>query len=372
MTKTIPEILAGETFARDDVIALLSTADPADVEAIRDAAYRVLVDNCGTKVYLRGLVEFSNRCACDCCYCGIRKGNVEVKRYTLTKDEIVDAARFCAEAGYGSMVLQSGERRDERFVSFVENVLQEIKRETASGSLPSGLGITLSVGEQTPAVYKRFFDAGAHRYLLRIETSSATLFTSIHPPRQTFEARLACLSSLRDIGYQVGTGVMIGLPGQTVEDLADDVLFFRAIDADMIGMGPFIAHRQTPMARHGEAMAACKKDTLELALRMIAVTRLACPDVNIASTTALQAMDPLGREMGLLHGANVVMPQVTPQRVRRDYQLYEGKPCLDENAQECRACLHGRIRSLGREPASGEWGDPKHFAARQRRAVIPH
>jgi biotin synthase len=369
MTKTIPEILAGETFARDDVIALLSTTDPADAEAIRTAAHRVLVDNCGTSVFLRGLVEFSNRCASDCHYCGIRKGNAGVKRYCLTKDEIVDAARFCAEAGYGSMVLQSGERRDERFVSFVEDVVCAIKKETVSNTLPRGLGITLSVGEQTPEAYKRFFNAGAHRYLLRIETSSPRLFASIHPSRQSFEARLACLAFLKDAGFQVGTGVMIGLPGQTVQDLADDVLFFRAIDADMIGMGPFIVHRQTPMARHDEAMAARKKETLELALRMIAVTRLVCRDVNIASATALQAMEPLGREMGLLHGANVVMPQATPARVRRDYQLYEGKPCLDENAQECRECLCGRIRSLGREPATGQWGDPKHFDARQRHAA---
>jgi biotin synthase len=366
----ISHILSKSTFSRQDIIDLLSARDPAEVEAIRNAAYRVLVDNCGTKVYLRGLVEFSNRCACNCYYCGIRKGNVEVKRYTLTKDEIVGAARFCAEAGYGSMVLQSGERRDERFVSFVEDAVRAIKRETISNALPRGLGITLSVGEQTPDVYRRFFDAGAHRYLLRIETSSPRLFTSIHPSRQSFEARLACLASLKDAGFQVGTGVIIGLPGQTVEDLADDVLFFRAIDADMIGMGPYIVHKQTPMASHDEAMAARKKDTLEFALRMIAVTRLVCRDVNIASTTALQAMEPLGREMGLLYGANVVMPQVTPQRVRRDYQLYEGKPCLDENAQQCRACLCGRIRSLGREPASGEWGDPRHFDARQRHAAI--
>jgi biotin synthase len=263
------------------------------------------------------------------------------------------------------MVLQSGERHDERFVSFVEDVVRTIKKETVSIDMPQGLGVTLAVGEQSEESYKRFFDAGAHRYLLRIETTSPELFLRLHPACQTIDTRMACIEALKKIGYQVGTGVMIGLPGQTVENLADDILFFRNMDVGMIGMGPYIVHRQTPMLVHEQEIASRKKEILELALRMIAVTRLVCRDVNIASTTALQAMDPFGREMGLLHGANVMMPQVTPVGVRKHYQLYEGKPCLEENAGQCRDCLERRIRSLERETGKNGWGDSKHFARKR-------
>lgn len=366
----ISKILKQSSFSKQDIVSLLSARDAADADAIRDAAYQTLVCNCGTDVYLRGLVEFSNQCNCDCLYCGIRAGNTAVRRYCLAKEEIVEAARFCADAGYGSMVLQSGERRNDQFISFVEDAVCAVKQATVSPSLPHGLGITLSVGEQSFETYKRFFDAGAHRYLLRIESSSPRLFASLHPANQTINTRIECLAALKQIGYQVGTGVMIGVPGQTVEDLADDILFFRAIDADMIGMGPYIVHKQTPMAVYESDLFPLKKEVFALSLRMIAVTRLICRDVNIASTTALQAMEPQGREMGLLHGANVVMPQTTPPRVRREYQLYEGKPCLDENAQDCRACLSARIRSLCREPSHGLWGDPKHFAERSKKAVV--
>jgi biotin synthase len=364
MNKNISNILNQPSFTKQDIIALLSTTDPEESELIRQKAHRVLIDNCGPAVWFRGLVEFSNQCVNDCNYCGIRKSNAAVKRYALSKEEILEAARFCAEAGYGSIVLQSGERRDEAFISFVEDVVAAIKAQTVSSGLAQGLGVTLSVGEQTKETYGRFFAAGAHRYLLRIETTSPGLFERLHPSYQTIESRMQCLDALKETGFQVGTGVMIGLPGQTVESLAGDILFFMERDIDMIGMGPYIVHRRTPMAIHEREVGARKRDILELALRMIAVTRLVCPDVNIASTTALQAMDPFGREMGLNHGANVLMPQVTPVRVRREYQLYEGKPCLDEQAAQCRECLADRVRSLGRETGKNGWGDSRHFHAR--------
>jgi biotin synthase len=360
----LSETLQKTTFTRQDLAFLLSATGPEVQEAIRQAAHRVLLDNCGTAVWLRGLVEFSNQCVNDCDYCGIRKSNNAVQRYVLSKNEIIEAAVFCADSGYGSIVLQSGERRDENFIAFVEDVVRDIKRQTVSPELPQGLGVTLAVGEQRADSYKRFFDAGAHRYLLRIETSSPRLFSQIHPSYQTIQTRIACLQSLKQIGFQVGTGVMIGLPGQTLEDLADDILFFKEMDVDMIGMGPYIVHRQTPMKVHEAEIGARKKEILDLSLRMIAVTRLALVDVNIASTTALQAMDPLGREMGLMHGANVIMPQVTPMRVRKEYQLYEGKPCLEDSVGQCGACLEGRIRSVGREPGKNKWGDSRHFAAK--------
>ena len=253
--------------------------------------------------------------------------------------------------------MQSGERTDKSFVDFVEDVLKDIKIKTVSDKLPQGLGITLCVGEQSYDVYQRFFAAGAHRYLLRIETTNPELYSKIHPPEMSLENRKKCLRDLKDIGYQVGTGVMIGIPGQTIHDLANDILFFKEYDIDMIGMGPFIVHHQTPM----KDAVVNKKEVFELALRMIEATRLFLQDVNIAATTALQAMDPLGREKGLQYGANIVMPLITPTRVRKDYQLYDDKPCVDEQSSDCRSCLLKRIESVGRTVGFNEWGDSNHF-----------
>jgi biotin synthase len=354
-------------YTREELIRLLSITDEAGVESLRAAAFQTLIDHCGTTVYFRGLIEFSNVCANDCLYCGIRHGNQAVRRYTLTKEDIVSAAVWCADQGYGSVVLQSGERRDAPFVAFVEDLVATIKARTTCERLPRGLGITLCVGEQEREAYQRWFDVGAHRYLLRIETSSPALFSRIHPAGQPFDGRVACLAILKEIGYQVGTGVMIGLPGQTTADLADDILFFRDRDVDMIGMGPYIVHRDTPMAAWPELNARQPAPSLQLALRMIAVTRLALKNVNIAATTALQALDPVGREAGLQFGANVIMPQLTPPEFRRDYLLYEGKPCLDESADLCRSCLEKRIRSIGREIGVDQWGDSHHFRAAPRR-----
>jgi biotin synthase len=361
---SIQKTLKNGSLDKDDIVALLSATSAEDVENIREKAEGVLLENCGDEVFFRGLVEFSNVCTSDCFYCGIRKSSAKPNRYTLTKDEIVDCAKFCASEGFGSIVLQSGERQDAAFVEFVEDVVRAIKIETMSAALPQGLGITLCVGEQTRATYERFFGAGAHRYLLRIETSSPGLFSHLHPPSQTIETRIKCLETLKSIGFQVGTGVMIGLPGQTISDLADDILFFKNIDVDMIGMGPYIVHSDTPMQCHAENMLDRKAEILTLALTMIAVTRIVLKNVNIAATTALQAMDPIGREKGLLHGANVIMPQVTPVGLRRDYLLYEGKPCIDESASHCKGCLENRITSVGRRVGRNAWGDSRHFSAR--------
>ncbi len=359
MNNSIAEILQKSAFDKTDIVALLSAKAPEDGNKIKRRAHDILIDQCGPAVHCRGLVEFSNHCVNDCRYCGIRKSNPAVHRYFLSKDELLSAALFCAEAGYGSIVLQSGERRDEPFIAFVEDAVAAIKRETVSARLPRGLGVTLCVGEQTEETYKRFFAAGAHRYLLRIETTSPALFAAIHPASQTITTRMECLGSLKRAGFQVGTGVMIGLPGQTVEDLADDILFFRSGDIDMIGMGPYIPHNQTPMASIEPAFV--KNKAFELALRMISVCRIVCRDVNIASTTALQALEPDGRELGLEAGANIIMPQATPAGVRRHYLLYEGKPCLDESAGQCRSCIEQRIKSIGREIAADGWGDSRHF-----------
>ncbi|MDR0306509.1 MAG: [FeFe] hydrogenase H-cluster radical SAM maturase HydE [Chitinispirillales bacterium] len=358
----IKSILQKDNFTRDDIIRLLIADDPVDIELIREKAEQALLYKCGSKVFYRGLVEFSNNCVCDCHYCGIRKSNSAVKRFMLSKEEIISAARWCAEQGYGSVVLQSGERHDAAFVDFVEEVIKEIKSATVSQKLPKGAGVTLSIGEQSPQVYERFFKAGAHRYLLRVESSSPQLFSSIHPPSQSLEKRTGCLSALKRIGFQVGTGVMIGLPGQTAENLADDILFFKKMDVDMIGMGPYIVHRDTPMNVYTDYFNINRDKIYHTSLLMIAVCRLVLKDVNIASTTALQALRDDGREMGLRYGANIIMPQTTPVNVRRDYLLYENKPFLDESSEELRKQLDLRILSLGRETALDDWGDSKHFS----------
>ena len=333
---------------------ILSTEDADELEVVRAAAERALLEHCGDSVRLRGLIEFSNRCTADCYYCGIRRSNRAPTRYTLTVEEIVETARWCGEQGYGSVVLQSGERRDGKFIRLVSAAVRAIKAATQSATLPEGLGITLCVGEQAPDTYAEWFAAGAHRYLLRMETSSPALFSALHPPAQRRESRVACLKVLKSLGYRVGTGVMIGLPGQTIDDLVDDLFFFRDIGADMIGMGPYIPHAQAALQAASVPDAATR---LGLALRMIAATRLLLPSINIAATTALQTMAPDGREQGLRHGANVIMPQATPLHVRRDYTLYDGKPCLDDSAGQCAACLEGRIHSVGRRVLRDQWGD---------------
>lgn len=340
---------------RETLRWILTTRHIHDIQAIRRAAERTVLDHCGDTVRLRGLIEFSNRCTADCHYCGIRRSNRAPKRYTLTQEEIVETARWCGEQGYGSVVLQSGERRDARFVRFVSDTVRAIKNATRTEALPQGVGITLCVGEQDADTYERWFEAGAHRYLLRMESSSPELFARLHPTSQRHESRVECLRTLKAIGYRVGTGVMIGLPGQSIDDLLDDLYFFRDIGADMIGMGPYIPHAQAVLP--GDQPIPDAATRLRLALRMIAATRLLLPGINIAATTALQTLAPDGREQGLRFGANVIMPQATPLHVRHHYTLYDGKPCLDDSAGQCASCLEGRIKSVGRSVLRNAWGD---------------
>jgi len=353
---------------KEDIIKLLSAKKESDLQQIQKKAKEIMKENCGEKVYYRGLLEFSNKCDNDCYYCGIRKSNQNAERFSLTKKEIVDVAMWCAKNNYGSLVLQSGERKDAKFIDFVEDVVMEIKKKTISASLPNGLGITLCVGKQARKTYERFFEAGAHRYLLRVETTSQELFRKIHPQAQTLEKRKECLLMLKKIGYQVGTGVMIGIPGQQVEDLARDILFFKEEDIDMIGMGPYITHSETPMRKYEQETKRNAGEIFNLAMKMIGVTRIVLKDVNIAAATALQAMDPIGREKALEFGANIVMPLVTPARVRKQYQLYDKKPCIDEQASDCRQCLLNRISSLNRNIGFDEWGDAPHFFRRTKNA----
>ena len=364
MTRPDPlgSLLRQTTFSREDLVRLLALSRPADVARLRTRALDVMRAHVGDEVYYRGIIELSNVCACDCLYCGIRRGNGSVERFTLDEQEVLDAARWCADAGYGSIVIQAGERSDPAFIDSVERLVRRIRAESVREVLPQGLGVTLSLGEQRLETYRRWRAAGAHRYLLRIETTDPGLFGRIHPPERTLEARKQALADLAEAGFQVGTGVMIGLPGQTLEMLAEDILFFREHAIDMIGMGPWLFHPDTPM--HDWEQPLSREALLQLALNMIAAVRLACPDVNIAATTALQAMVPDGRERGLGYGANVTMPNLTPVQARAKYQLYDGKPCMDEGREECRGCLLGRVERVGRTVALNQWGDAPHFARR--------
>lgn len=342
---------------KDDLIYFLKTRDKVEIDRLLQAAYELKMKIVGPKVYYRGIIEFSNICAKNCFYCGIRRDNKNVVRFLMTENEILECAELACKMNYGSIVLQSGERIDEEFICFVENILKKIKQ-MSKGKL----GITLSLGEQTQETYRRWFKAGAHRYLLRIESSSEELYRSLHPLDHDFNYRFECLKILRKIGYQVGTGVMMGLPAQTAEMLADDIIFFKQHDIDMIGMGPYIPHEDTPLAV--KAVNWNKADQLQLGLKMIALTRLYLKDVNIASTTALQALHQEGREFGLKAGANIIMPNITHTKYRESYKLYEGKPCTDENASMCRACLEKRIDNIGEKIGYGEWGDSIHFKKR--------
>jgi len=350
----------GRELAVDEIARLLAVDDPDTEGELLAAARRVRLAEVGSKVYLRGLVEVSNRCRRDCLYCGIRRSNAEVRRFSLTRSEVLADVRRAVELGYAAVVLQGGERSDEAFCRFVEETVRAIRE------LPRAPGITLSFGEESPDVYRRWHDAGAARYLLRIESTDPALFGRIHSAESSFAERAAALDRIREAGFQVGTGVMIGLPGQSTEMLARDIDFFRRIDADMIGMGPYIPHPGTPLGAEFPDDPAAKARRLALGVRMIAVARLVLRDVNIAATTALQTLDPAqGRERGLLAGANVIMPNVGEVEHRRDYQLYEGKPGMDENAEAIRRALERSVAAVGDTIAYGEEGVPVHYTRRR-------
>ncbi len=365
MSKKIQEILNKDHFSKQDIISLLK-ADEKERQLIFNKANKVKEKYVGLKTYYRGLVEFSNECYKNCYYCGIRAGNKEVARYDISDEQILESVKFAYENKYASVVFQAGERDDPIFIERIENLLKKAKKITHNK-----IGITISLGEQSLETYKKWFDAGAHRYLLRIETTNKELYYKIHPQnnKHSFEKRLAALNSLQKAGYQTGTGVMIGLPFQTYEHLAEDLLFFKKFDIDMVGMGPYIEHTDTPLYEHKDILLPLK-ERFNLSMKMIAILRIMMKDINIAAATALQAIDPIGREKALKVGANIIMPNITPTINRENYQLYENKPCIDEGADDCTSCLEARIVIAGDDLGYDEWGDSPHFIKRKQKEKV--
>jgi len=360
MDRTVKDILLRDQFSRIDLIRLLGSEGEDKVLLFKKSA-GIKEKFIGKRVWFRGLIEFSNVCGKDCLYCGIRKGNKNLERYNLKDDEILTAAHFAYVNRYGSIALQSGETESRKITGRIENLLKRIK------ALSNGqLGVTLSVGEQEPEVYKRWYEAGAHRYLLRVESTNQTLYSKIHPDNSnhSFSRRLKCLKSLQEMGYQTGTGVMIGLPFQTLDDLAGDLLFMKEFDIDMCGMGPYIEHADTPLIKHSGILMPLK-ERFDLTLKMIAIIRIMMKDINIVAATALQAIDPVGREKAIKIGANIIMPNITPGKYRNSYKLYDNKPCTDDSAEDCQSCLEARVSLADAEVIYGEWGDSKHYSERR-------
>lgn len=310
--------------------------------ALRDEIY-------GRRVYMRGLIEFSNYCKNDCLYCGLRRGNAAVRRYRLTPEAVLGCCRLGHGMGFRTFVLQSGEDpwwNDDRMTELIAAV---------RAAFPDS-AITLSLGEKSREAYQRFYDAGADRYLLRHETADAAHYAMLHPPEMKLENRLRCLKDLREIGFQVGAGFMVGSPFQTSENLVQDLLFLKSFAPHMVGIGPFLPQSATPFA-------AEKAGTVEQTLDMVALTRLLLPYVLLPATTALGTLDPAGREYALDAGANVVMPNLSPVEHRKDYAIYDNKISSGEEAAESRSALEKRLRGAGYEPDYGR-GDYIGFKRR--------
>ncbi|MBN2577582.1 MAG: [FeFe] hydrogenase H-cluster radical SAM maturase HydE [Pirellulales bacterium] len=329
----------------------------------------------GDEVHLRGLIEWSNHCVRRCAYCGVRADNRRLTRYRLTDEEVLDCAKKAVGYGYGTVVLQAGED-PELTCRRVAGLVERIKTET-------DLAVTLSLGERSEEELAAWRRAGADRYLLRFETSNRVLYNRIHPPKtgQPSPAgtsgpaecndRLTILGTLRHLGYEVGSGVMIGIPGQTYDDLADDLALFARLDLDMIGVGPYLCHPNTPLADRDvwpEAPADRQVPaTEEMTYKVIALTRLVCPRANIPATTALATLNTRqGWEEGLTRGANVVMPNLTPMQYRALYEIYPDKACIAEEGESCHRGLNERLKAIGRKPGRGQGDSPnylRHLAA---------
>ena len=313
---------------KPEIIEILSSKDTK----LFEVANEVRKTNKGNVVHLRGLLEFTNICKCNCKYCGLRSENKLIKRYRLTEDEIVASVKSAVNMGLKTIVLQGGE--DTYFTTDrLCKIIKKIKE--------FDVAITLSIGEKTYDEYKELKQAGVDRYLLRIETTDESLYKSLHP-NMSLENRFRCLENIKELGFETGTGCLVGLPNQTIESLANDILFFKELNADMVGIGPFIPHQNTPLA--GE-----QPDNFNLALRVMALTRIILPDINIPATTAMETLKQNGRTIALNSGANVVMPNITSIDYKKDYEIYPNKSTINDCVEKCIFDITSKIKSIGRD-----------------------
>lgn len=329
------------SLTKGDIIAFLQ--DEQNQQILFKQADEVRKQYVGDEVHLRGLIEFSNICRNNCLYCGIRRGNQNVCRYRMTEDEIIETARRAVNLGFKTIVLQSGENMYYN-ASRMCHIIETIKK--------FDVAITLSIGERTYEEYKDFRAAGADRYLMRIETTDKALYHKLDP-QMSWQHRYDCLLFIKELGYELGSGIMVGLPEQSIESIAEDLLFLKELGVDMAGIGPFIPHPETPLAKE-------QGGTLNLALRTMAVMRLLLPDINIPATTAMESLAPDGRIQALKAGANVVMPNVTDREYCKLYELYPNKICMNDTPAHCRSCIGLKILSIGRTIGSG-YGEHKKF-----------
>lgn len=343
MLSLVDKLCERRSLSVDEYERLIAGRTPELAEELARRAVAERKRVWGTKVFVRGLIEVSSHCVNDCYYCGIRRSNKQAARYRLSPERIL----ACAEEGYGlgfrTFVLQGGEDpwfSDERLCDIVASIR----------SAHPDCAVTLSMGERSRASYQALHDAGAERYLLRHETANPLHYRRLHPPEMSFERRMRCLEDLGDIGYAVGIGFMVGSPYQTPHDLAMDLKLVEEFGPQMCGIGPFVAHHATPFASQ-------ESGSLELTCYLLSIIRLISPGILLPATTALGSIHPQGREKGIMSGANVVMPNLSPVDVRKDYELYDGKICTGEEAAECRGCLAARMRSIGYEIVVDR-GDP--------------
>ncbi|MDF2677728.1 MAG: radical protein [Bacillota bacterium] len=333
MKNLIDKLEKNQILTKEEFIYLIDNRSPEISDYLFEKARSIRHKYYNKDVYIRGLIEFSNYCKNDCYYCGIRKSNKNASRYRLTKEQILECCKIGYDLGFRTYVLQGGEDpffTDEKLI----DIIREIKQ-----NYPE-CAVTLSLGEKSNESYKAYFEAGADRYLLRHETATEEHYNKLHPKELSLSNRKQCLRNLKEIGYQVGTGFMVSSPYQTTENLADDLLFIKDLNPEMVGIGPFIPHHDTPFKEF-------KGDNGELTLFMIGILRLMLPSALIPSTTALGTIDPQGREKGILSGANVVMPNLSPTNVRDKYLLYDNKICTGDEAAECRYCMENRMKKIG-------------------------
>lgn len=329
----IDKLAQTHTAEKADLVHLLGNITDRELETLRKGAQKTSLGVFGNKIYIRGLIEISSVCKNDCYYCGIRRSNANAVRYRLSREQILDCCATGYALGFRTFVLQGGEDG-----YFTDEVMCGIVRDIRA-RYPD-CAITLSLGERSRESYQRLFDAGADRYLLRHETADEAHYARLHPPELSLRHRKECLYALKEIGYQTGAGFMVGSPYQTLENLADDLLFIQELQPQMCGIGPFIPHKDTDFR-------GFPSGSLRLTLTLLSVLRLMNPRILLPATTALGTVDPKGREKGILHGANVVMPNLSPGEHRKDYALYDNKICTGDEAAECIRCMAGRMKGIG-------------------------